>query len=233
MSFSTSPCEQPEAHEAARDDVDAERVDRVERRARARGRDRLELRLQDQLVDGLLLAGKRAPDRERPRDVARVVAVLAPGIDEEEIARRRCGGRSSGSGARRRSGPSRRCSRRRAAPSRGGGTCRGGGPRPRTRACPGASGAMAPLVRLARDARGGAHRLDLVGATCGGASRGGSRPGRRSRSARETPVRWRGRARGRWRPRRRSSKRAVVARGGSRRAGGSGGGRQLARRARR
>ena len=41
----------------------------------------------DQLVDGLLLAGKVAPDRERPRDVARVVAVLAAGIDEEQLAR--------------------------------------------------------------------------------------------------------------------------------------------------
>src|SRR5580698_7082861 len=74
-----------ETHKAAGDDLDAPRVNRVERRADPRRGDRFELRLQDQLVNRLLLRRKPPTDGERPRDVAGVVAVLAAGVDQEKV----------------------------------------------------------------------------------------------------------------------------------------------------
>ena len=166
------------------------------------------------------------PDRERPRDVARVVPVLAAGIDEEQIARARCAGRSSGSGGRRRSGPSPRCCRRRGARSRGGGTCRGAAPRPRTRA--------SPAARAPSRARG-ASRVIRAAARIVSSSSGALRrriswriaPGSTISVGAKTPRALRGRAPGRWRRASRSSKRAVVAEAVVAPAGGSAADREL------
>jgi hypothetical protein len=44
------------------------------------------LRLENELINGLLLSRKGPPDRKGPRDVARVIAVLAASVDEEQVA---------------------------------------------------------------------------------------------------------------------------------------------------
>ena len=45
-----------------------------------------ELRLQHQFVDGLLFRREAAIDRERTRDVRRIVLVLTTGIDQQQVA---------------------------------------------------------------------------------------------------------------------------------------------------
>src|SRR4029450_1932335 len=54
--------------------------------ARPRGRDAGQLRAQDDLVDGPLRGRETPVGRGRARDVGRVVAPLAAGVDEQEVA---------------------------------------------------------------------------------------------------------------------------------------------------
>src|SRR6202042_2664613 len=60
-------------------------VNLLQSRSGPRGGYRRKLRLEDKLVDGLLLARKPACDGERPGDLAGVIAELAARIDEQEL----------------------------------------------------------------------------------------------------------------------------------------------------
>ncbi len=138
-----------------------------------------DLRLEHQLVNGLLLSRKRPTDRERAGDVAGVVAVLAAGVDEQQIAGfdpavvlAVVENARVGTGAH---DAAISWALRAAAPE--------GVEQQRldlvlVHARPGAG--HRELVGLPRDARRSSHGLDLPRPTCEGASRAESRPGPRA-----------------------------------------------------
>src|ERR1019366_3686077 len=79
--------QESEADEPAGHDGDAAGVNRVERDPDTRRLDGVELRLEHELVDGLLGSREGFSDRKGPGHVARVVPELAARIDEEQVAR--------------------------------------------------------------------------------------------------------------------------------------------------